>query len=184
MNHFCRGLSEAGHTFEIGDLYAMGFQPMMDERQYGREVGLNPNAPVPDDVQNEQEKVDHADGLAFIFPLWWSDMPARMKGWFDRVWTFGYAYLYDDAEVRHTRICIQEAVVITSAGHSASHLEETGVADAMRKIVIQDRLLGVGVQRAHLEILGGMMPGVLTFRDLNLNRAHRLGIEFGAGRNK
>lgn len=74
----------------------------MDLDQYLREVGLDSDAPLPHDVRMEQEKVNRADALAFIYPVWWSDCPAKLKGWFDKVWTYGYAYAYDENEERHT----------------------------------------------------------------------------------
>ena len=167
LESFTRGLREAGHTFEIGDLYGMGFQSEMDETQYLREIGPDPGAAVPEDVRQEQLKIERADGLAFIYPLWWSDCPAKLKGWFDRVLTLGYAYFYEPDNQRRTRNSIRKA-----------HLEETGVAAAMRTITLTDRLLGVGVQEARLEILGGMMPGDDTYRQRNLDHACQLGREF------
>jgi NAD(P)H dehydrogenase (quinone) len=172
---FCAGLADAHHTYEVGDLYEMGFEVALDLAQYEREVGLDPEAPVPPDVQAEQEKIARADALAFIYPVWWSDCPAVLKGWFDRVFTYGYAYYYDDAENRHTEIAVKKAVVICSAGHTEAHLEETGIAGSMRHIMLNDRLLGVGVQSATMEILGGMMPGDDTWRARNLQRAYARG---------
>ena len=147
----------------------------MDSDQYLREVGLDPGAPIPHDVKMEQEKVNRADVLAFIYPVWWSDCPAKLKGWFDRVWTYGYAYLYDESEERYTKIEIGKAIVICSAGHTVEHLEETGIAESMRRIMLNDRLLGLGVKAAKMEILGGMMPGDNTFKKINLEKAYDLG---------
>jgi NAD(P)H dehydrogenase (quinone) len=175
LEMFSKGLGEADHSYEIGDLYRMEFETDLDLAQYEREVGLDPAAPVPADVRAEQEKINRADALAFIYPVWWSDCPARLKGWFDRVWTYGYAYFYDDNEERFTQIEIQKAVVICSAGHPKEHLEETGVAESMRRIMLDDRLLGVGVREARMEILGGMMPKDDTFRQENLEKAYALG---------
>jgi NAD(P)H dehydrogenase (quinone) len=175
LDMFVKGLRDAGHTYEIGDLYRMNFESDMDRAQYQREVGLYPGAPVPDDVRAEQAKIDRADALAFIYPVWWSDCPARLKGWFDKVWTYGYAYFYDDNEERFTQIEIQKAVVICSAGHSKEHLEETGIAESMHQIMLNDRLLGVGVKEARMEILGGMMPQDDTYRQENLEIVYDLG---------
>jgi NAD(P)H dehydrogenase (quinone) len=136
---------------------------------------------VPADVRAEQEKIERADAMAFIYPVWWSDCPAVLKGWFDRVLTYGYAYYYDDAEERHTEITIEKAVVICSAGHTEEHLEETGIAEAMRRIMLHDRLLGIGVKSAAMEILGGMMPGDDTWRDRNLKRAYDAGRNLQSG---
>jgi NAD(P)H dehydrogenase (quinone) len=175
LDMFVKGLSAAGHTYEIGDLYRMNFESDMDFAQYQREVGLDPGAPLPDDVRAEQEKINRSDALAFIYPVWWSDCPARLKGWFDKVWTYGYAYFYDDNEERFTQIEIQKAVVICSAGHSKEHLEETGIAESMSQIMLNDRLLGVGVKEARMEILGGMMPQDDTYRQENLAKVYDLG---------
>ena len=178
LEAFTRGLDEAGHTYDIHDLYAEDFRSEMDESEYLRETGLDPDAPVPDDVKAEQEKVARADALAFVFPLWWSDCPAKLKGWFDRVWTYGYAYFYNENEERFTQIDIEKTLILCSAGHTAAHLEDTGVAEAMRRILIQDRLLGIGVNHAELVLLGGMMPGDNTHRDENLQTAYQKGREF------
>jgi NAD(P)H dehydrogenase (quinone) len=178
LGEFARGLRDAGHTYEIADLYEMGFASEMDAEQYEREVGLDPDAPVPPDVKIQQDKIGAADALAFIYPLWWSDCPAKLKGWFDRVFTYGYAYFYDESEIRHTKIDLMKAVVICPAGHTVEHLEETGIAESMRRIMLDDRLLGVGVREARMEILGGMMPKDETYAKEHLDRAYELGRRF------
>ncbi|MFZ5517872.1 MAG: NAD(P)H-dependent oxidoreductase [Candidatus Zhuqueibacterota bacterium] len=78
LDAFTNGLGLAGHTHEIGDLYRMNFNSEMDEYLYFRKVGLNPEAPVPEDVRIEQGKIDRADALAFSYPVWWSDCPANV----------------------------------------------------------------------------------------------------------
>jgi len=178
LDAFTEGLKEAGHSYEVADLYQMDFQSEMDEAQYFRETSGNPNLPVPRDVEDEQAKINRADGLAFIYPVWWSDCPAKLKGWFDRVLTCGYAYVYDVTGARDTRMTVEKALVLCSAGHTVEHLEETDIADSMRRIMLNDRLLGVGVKQAHMEILGGMMPLDDTHREQNLRRAYELGKKF------
>lgn len=175
LEAFTQGLRDAGHTYEIGDLYEMGFNTEMDVDQYEREVGLDPEAPVPCDVKMEQDKINGSDALAFIYPVWWSDCPAKLKGWFDRVLTYGYAYFYDENEERYTEIEIKKAIVICSAGHTLEHLEETGIAESMTRIMLNDRLLGVGVKEASMEILGGMMPKDDTYWHENLEKAYNFG---------
>lgn len=174
LDAFTRGLEDRNHSYEIADLYETGFLSEMDEEQYFRELNMDPLSPVPEDVLREQEKIDRADALVFIYPLWWSDCPAKMKGWFDRVLTHGYAYYYDEQEQRHTRIDIQKALVICSAGNTQEYLEETGIFQAMKVIMLNDRLLGVGVREARLEVLDGMLPGDDSMREPNLKKAYEL----------
>jgi NAD(P)H dehydrogenase (quinone) len=178
LQSFLRGLTDAAHSYELGDLYEMGFPSDMNLEQYDRETGLDPAVPVPVDVAAEQAKIERADGLAFIYPVWWSDCPAKLKGWFDRVWSYGYAYVYEDGEHATSRIRIRKALVICPAGHTIEHLEEIGIAESMRRVMINDRLLGVGVGQAAMEILGGMVPGDDRVREKNLARAYELGRTF------
>lgn len=178
LDAFTKGLQEAGHTYEVADLYEMDFQSEMDEEQYLRETSGNPDLPIPRDAQEEQAKINRAAGLVFIYPVWWSDCPAKLKGWFDRVLACGYAYVYDAAGARSTKMSVEKALVLCSAGHTAAHLEEIGIAESMRRVMLNDRLLGVGVKQAHMEILGGMMPLDDSHREENLRRAYELGRAF------
>ena len=70
------------------------------------------------------------------------------------------------------------ALVVCPAGHPAEHLEKIGVAESMRCIMLQDRLLGVGVREATLEILGGMVEQDPSVHERNLQRAFELGRTF------
>ena len=181
LNAFTRGLRDAGHSFEVGDLYEMDFQSDMDLAQYEREVSGEPDAPVPEDVRLEQAKIDRADGLAFVYPVWWSDCPAKLKGWFDRVLTFGYAYDYADDGEHVSRMSVVKALVLCPAGHPVEHLEEIGIAESMRRVMLDDRLLGAGVKEAHMEILGSMVENDAAIRKRNLERAYQLGKELQNG---
>ncbi|WP_415951701.1 NAD(P)H-dependent oxidoreductase [Streptomyces sp. KLOTTS4A1] len=96
-------LTEAGHEVRVSDLYAMNWKPVVDAADYG------PHASSPlrvaadsgrafhageltEDVRAEQEKLLWADHVIFQFPLWWYSMPAILKGWVDRVFTYRFAY--------------------------------------------------------------------------------------------
>ncbi len=77
---------------EVGDLYRVPFDPALGDLAFDRERRGDTEAPVPADVLAQQDCVRRSDALALVFPLWWSDVPAILKGWFDRVWTKGFAY--------------------------------------------------------------------------------------------
>jgi len=73
----------------------MNFKSHLDLAEYNRETSLDASSPLPDDVEAKQQKIEKADALVFIYPVWWSDCPAKLKGWFDGVWSYGNAYFYD-----------------------------------------------------------------------------------------
>ena len=157
---------------------AMRLQLARHLEQYNRETSFNPSLPVPADIELEQKKINRAEGLVFIYPVWWSDCPAKLKGWFDRVWTLGYAYSYENGNHVTSEVRVKKALVICPAGHPVEYLEETGVAPSMRCIMLNDRLRGVGIGEAQMEILGGMVSQDQKVREQNLTRARELGKTF------
>ena len=98
-----RTLRAAGHHLRTSDLYAMGWNPVVDAASYSHDLTqrfqpaaaskrAHDQGAVSEDIRAEQEKIDWADTLVVQYPMWWFGMPAILKGWFDRVWHMGYAY--------------------------------------------------------------------------------------------
>jgi NAD(P)H dehydrogenase (quinone) len=150
----------------------MNFKTDMSEAEYLREAYYKRNAPVPADVLAEQEKINASDAIAFIFPLFWSDGPAKLVGWFDRVWTYGFAY----GENRSMKQ-LEKGLVICSAGNTMEYFRRTGILGALEKVMLDDRLFD-RVRSKELIILDG------TSRETPLreqNRAAHLERAFHAG---
>ncbi|MDR2492470.1 MAG: NAD(P)H-dependent oxidoreductase [Coriobacteriales bacterium] len=145
---FMRGLFEARHSHTVSDLYAMSFNPELGLAEYEREHNYHNAAPVPDDVVAEQDKLNAADVWAFIYPVWWTDCPAKLKGWFDRVWTVGFAYHPQTVEQA------KKAIVICTAGHTVEHLRETGCYQAMETVMLTDRIYDRAKAKEFI-VLGG-----------------------------
>lgn len=97
-------LAEAGHGVAVSDLYAMGFDPVSDRRnfltvadthyyrQQAEEAHASAHGSFAPGLQVEMDKLAACDVLIFQFPIWWLGMPAIMKGWIDRVFASGRAY--------------------------------------------------------------------------------------------
>lgn len=175
---FCQGLQEGGHSFEWADLYAEGFDPLLEAEQFDLETAMDPASARPSQVQAEQARLDRAEGLVFIYPFWWSDVPAILKGWFDRVWSYGYAYAYEDDRSRSTRLGIRKALALCPAGHTDEKLDALGLREAHHRVMVEDRLLGVGIPEATLELLGGLSGNAPEVRRALLERARALGSRF------
>ncbi|MDR2070280.1 MAG: NAD(P)H-dependent oxidoreductase [Treponema sp.] len=138
-DRFIAGLESAGHRHTVSDLYRMNFRTDMSEEEYLREACYRLEAPVPEDVRLEQEKINRSDGIVFIYPVFWSDVPAKLKGWFDRVWTYGFAYgLQKDG--RRSMKQLEKGLVICSAGNTMDYFRETGILKSMERTMLDDRL--------------------------------------------
>jgi NAD(P)H dehydrogenase (quinone) len=48
----------------------------------------------PRDVLNQQKKVAAAEALVIIAPVWFVGFPAILKGWIERVFTYGFAFSF------------------------------------------------------------------------------------------
>ncbi|WP_298728258.1 NAD(P)H-dependent oxidoreductase [uncultured Ferrovibrio sp.] len=85
------GVTEANpaHSAEIADLAAEGFDPRFGAADYA--VHRRMGGP-PADVAAEQARIDHADTLVLVYPVYWWSMPGLLKGWIDRVFSNGWAY--------------------------------------------------------------------------------------------
>lgn len=83
------GLDAAGHTHDVLDLAAEGFDPVLSAEDL---VAWRTEAPPREDVARLQARLAAADHLVLVFPTWWMAMPAGTKGFLDRVLTPGFAF--------------------------------------------------------------------------------------------
>jgi NAD(P)H dehydrogenase (quinone) len=85
------GISGPGslHSVEIADLAAERFDPRFTASDIS--VHLR-QRPASDDIAAEQARVDRADALVLVYPVYWWSMPALLKGWIERVFANGWAY--------------------------------------------------------------------------------------------
>lgn len=144
-------------NFQVSDLYEIDFQSDMTVQEYEREGLLNLNLPISSDVLKEQEKIEKADCIIFLYPVWWSDCPSKLKGWFDRVYSVGYAYghHHKDNTIKKMKT-IPYGIVLCTAGHPNEFLEEIGIAKSMKTVMIDDRL-GQRFIKKEMIILGGTL---------------------------
>lgn len=72
-------------TVEILDLYKTDLQQdFLGKKECNLKI-----------IKKIQEKIIWADELVFIFPIWWGDMPAIMKNFWDINFTSWFAFKYE-----------------------------------------------------------------------------------------
>jgi NAD(P)H dehydrogenase (quinone) len=174
LDALINGLKTGGHRIEVSDLYAMNFRSDMTSEEYEREGFAQTELPLPEDVVDEHYKIEWADCIIFLYPVWWSDCPAKLKGWFDRVYSVGYAYGYNEGgrKIRKMK-SVKYGVSICTAGHPNDFLEETGIATSMRKIMLDDRL-GVRFENKKMMLLGGTQ-NIEKVKETHLTSVRKLG---------
>ncbi len=85
-------LEAGGHGVVATDLYREEFQPVMTVHERRTYMDNNYDGSA---VAGYIDTLRKVDGLVFCFPHWWFAMPAMLKGYVDRVWGPGTAFLYD-----------------------------------------------------------------------------------------
>jgi NAD(P)H dehydrogenase (quinone) len=147
-----RRLQEAlpADSVELADLAAEGFDPRFGpaDREAYRGHGE-----APSDVVREQERIDRADHLVLVFPVYWWSMPALMKGWIDRVFVNGWAFATDPEG--GTRRMLERLTVhlLGVAGDSAGTYERHGYETAMRTQIEHGIVDYVGARRGATIVL-------------------------------
>jgi NAD(P)H dehydrogenase (quinone) len=131
LNHFFKqtvleSLQESGEEIAVRDLNEINFNPVLSlDDMNGQRMGT-----VADDVQTEQDFITWADRIIFIYPIWWTGMPAIMKGYIDRVFSYGFAYRYDQG-VQKGLLTGKKTIIINSHGKSNAEYEAMGMDKAL-----------------------------------------------------
>ncbi|MDO1450715.1 NAD(P)H-dependent oxidoreductase [Rhodocytophaga aerolata] len=119
-------LTKNGHQVEVRDLYQLNFNPVLSsEDMAGQRKGQ-----VVEEVKREQEYIAWADCLTFIYPIWWTGLPAILKGYIDRVFSYGFAYRYDQG-IQKGLLAGKRAVIINTHGKSHTEYADWGMDKAL-----------------------------------------------------
>lgn len=173
LEKFIQGLQSQGHETEILDLYAQGFNPLLT----AADLASLQAGQVPADIQAQQQKVSWADGLAFIFPIWWSSMPAVLKGWIDRVFSLGFAYAFGEEGpiglLKH-----RKALLITTSGGDQVFFDQSGIQKAIQMTIDLGILAFSGIPKVEHEFFYNVVQTDPAVREKYLKKAFSLGAEF------
>jgi NAD(P)H dehydrogenase (quinone) len=184
LDNFVRGIKEAGHQYEIIDLYKTKFNPIFQDMDFSffvdkdmpedlfRQMDMRAmivalaggpvrrfiarryiknksdddlirliNSQKPKDVLLHQKKVSEADVLVFITQVFWMHFPALVKGWMERVLTYGFAYKLNengwkgDPDGRIPLLKIKKAVIMQPTLFNEKVYREKGFKNAMEKTI-------------------------------------------------
>lgn len=130
-------LSSDSASATLSDLYATGFDPCEGGHHYTSRK--NPDVfhaqteqrhhadahNLPDDVQQEMNRILGCDVLIVHFPLWWFGPPAMLKGWMDRV--FAYGRMYGSTMRYDAGLCVgKKMIACVTTGASADSCAYNG----------------------------------------------------------
>jgi len=147
---YMSALSERKHRVECRDLYAANFNPVLSARDLAA-VG---HGKASKDIRDEQAAIRRADVITLVAPLWWSSFPAMLKGYFDRVFCAGFAYVIKRGDYL-PGLGGKQGVIITTSGASKEELKSSGRLRAFKTIYDEGLMQFCGIKLVqHLHLCG------------------------------
>ena len=169
-----QALEGKGHKVRFKDLYRTDFDPILGFKDFGAWQ----EGKVPDDVAKEQEDIAWADTLAFIYPIWWHERPAILKGWIDRTFTKGFAWDFDE-NGRVGKLKDKRAFVAATYGSPVPLYDELDVdMENLFSSVEKGTLAFCGIQETHFEDEFGVLMQDRAANEKYLQRVTDAAVSF------
>ena len=109
------GLKQAGHAVSLIDLALDNFDPVMSKAEW--DVYISGSGEVPVELEQYVELVKKSEIFVFVYPTWWSGLPAQLKGWLERVMMPGVAFqLNEKNKMRPTLKHVRHVYVLSTFG--------------------------------------------------------------------
>ena len=166
------GLHGAGHQVIVHDLYAEGFTAAMSAAE--REA-YHGDHPVIDPLVAEHiTDISDAHMLIYVYPTWWSGLPAILKGWFERVMVPGVGFVFDaKGKVRPGLTNVRRLVGISTYGSGRLYVK--AINDNGRRTILRAMRLSTGLRtRSRWLGLYGIDTSTADDRAEFLDRCERL----------
>ncbi len=117
-----------GHEVVIRDLYEIKFNPVLSKT----DLESIENEIFPVDIMNEQKFIKWADIICFVYPIWWSGMPAILKGYIERIFVQGYAFEFD-GDIAIPKLVDKKVIIFNTTG-SKNVLKDVKRIDALNTL--------------------------------------------------
>ena len=112
------------------DLYGLNFDPVLKNTDF---IALQ-QGKLPLDIAKEQDYIKRAKTIIIIHPIWWFNAPAILKGYIDRVFSYGFAYAVKEGKLAGLLPDKRIFVFNTTGGGEATY-NQAGFAQALKTTI-------------------------------------------------
>ena len=129
LNAVKSGLVKSAQPHKVINLGKEDFDPVMRAKDLGAFVNMGRGDESAAEyldtmVLRYKKKLEWAERLVMIFPIWWMTMPAMMKGFVDKVIFPGIAYDMVDGSLKTRLHSLKQVTVITTMNTPADIYRE------------------------------------------------------------
>ncbi|MNW46894.1 Glutathione-regulated potassium-efflux system ancillary protein KefF [compost metagenome] len=122
-------LKSKGHEVSVRDLNKLGFNPVLSPA----DTAALREGNAPADIATEQEYLKKADVITFIYPIWWTGLPAILKGYVDRTFSYGFAYQYNAQGGVDKLFTGKKGVIINTHGTPGEIYDSIGMSNSLKQ---------------------------------------------------
>lgn len=122
-------LKAKGHEVTVRDLNKLGFNPVLSSA----DTAALREGNVPSDIKTEQDYLAKADVITFIYPIWWTGLPAILKGYVDRTFSYGFAYQYNNEGGIDKLLTGKKGIMINTYGTPGEIYESIGMNASLKQ---------------------------------------------------
>jgi putative NADPH-quinone reductase len=148
-----KGLQRAEHHVDIIDLAAEDFDPVMSRDEW--HAYMHSHGAIAPALEKHVALVKAADILVFVYPTWWSGLPAQLKGWLERIMVENVAYKFNrNNRVRPALTNVKKIYIFSTFGSPRWYI--TFVHNNGKRILSRALRLSTGRARVRSRFLYAM----------------------------
>ncbi|GAF37009.1 NAD(P)H-dependent oxidoreductase [Lentilactobacillus farraginis] len=163
-------------TTDVIDLYADHFNPVYDLEELRLFHDGKTHDPL---VTKYLNLLKSADGIIFVTPIWWNELPSMLKGFIDKVMKEGegLSHTVTKTGIRGELTNLKRAYVFTTSASPTFYLQLC-CGNAIKKIFIKVTLKQLGIKSGIWYNLGGISNAPAAKRQAYLKKCGEMTFDF------
>ena len=165
---FCSAATASGHEVRRQNLFELSFDPIL-------RLGLRAVQPLEVDLIAARANLDWCERFVLFYPVWWGNVPALLKGFFDRALYSEITYHHDVEDPSWSKMLAgRSAHIVTTSDAPKSWLKAHN-RDSDINAVRRGTLEFCGMAPVRVTRIGGVKDLDLKEREKWVKKLGRIG---------
>ncbi|MCR9062531.1 MAG: NAD(P)H-dependent oxidoreductase [Cytophagales bacterium] len=167
---YLKGLNEAGAGAELIQIGDLNFSPNLG-KGYRKRTELEP------DLLASWKKIQWADHIVLIHPVWWGGLPALTKGFFDRLFLPGFAFQKREGSLWWDKLLTNKSGRVIATMDQPAWFYWLGNFAPSHFAVKRMTFQFSGLKPVHTTSIGPIRLSTEKFREKWLHKIYKLGLK-------
>jgi NAD(P)H dehydrogenase (quinone) len=163
-----KGALKSNAEVKVINIRDLNFNPNL-EFGYRKRTALEP------DLLDAQAKLKWADHIVWVYPVWWSSVPAIMKGFLDRVLLPGYAFNKRENSLLSDKCFTGRTARIICTLDQPAWYYKWVYGNPSHNAIKKGTLNFIGIKKVQITSIGPIRLSKEEFRDKWLRKIEKLG---------